>query len=157
MRRHADQQMVQHLEQRSGDRAERGSASGVSTVGSSKCVSEKARPWPGMCFMTGSTPPEKQAFNRGTAEGSYGFRILAVGAQTDDVAGALDRHIEHRQAVGGDAEAQEIEGVQPRQQPARRAGPASRSSPIERADRSARRIVGGDRRTQALRVRLPGR
>ena len=90
-----------------------------------------------------------QPFRRGAAHRGDRLGILAVGARADHVAGALDRHVEHRQAIDVDAEAQEVEGVQPRHQPGgAQAGLAVGA--VERAERGARRVVRRDRRTQAL-------
>ena len=103
-----------------------------------------------MCFITGSTPPAIRPFGGGAAQRGDDVGLLAIGARADDVAGALDRHVEHRQAVGGDAVAQQVEGMQPRQQP----GGAHRRHrdrrAIERAERGAGRIVRRQRRPQAL-------
>ena len=39
----------------------RSTSSGASTRGRARWLSHAARPWPGMCFSTGSTPPVQQA------------------------------------------------------------------------------------------------
>ena len=54
----------------------------------------------------------KQAFRRGSAHCRHDLRMLAIGAGADNVIGALDRNIEHRQAIDIDAELEEIERVQ---------------------------------------------
>ena len=90
-----------------------------------------------------------QAFGGGAAHRGDDIRLLAVGALADDVAGAFDRHVEHGQAVGGDAVALEIEGVQAREQPDGALAGLVILLP-ERAERGAGRIIGRERRADAL-------
>ncbi len=61
----------------------------------------------------------------------------------------FDRHVEHRQAVGGDAVTREVEGVEPRQQPDGAFAGIVILLP-ERAECCAGGIVGGERRADAL-------
>lgn len=56
----------------------------------------------------------EQPVGRGAAKIGDGRRIAAIGAVADDVVGTLDRHVEHRQGIGGDAEALQVEGVKAR-------------------------------------------
>ena len=63
--------------------------------------------------MTGSTPPESSPSAAARPSAATVIGILAIGAVADDVMGALDGNVEHRQAVGIDAVAHEIVRMQP--------------------------------------------
>ena len=94
-------------------------------------------------------PARHQSFCGGAAEGRDDLRLLAVGALADHVAGALHRHVQHRQAVGADAIAGEVHGMQARQQPGG-TQPCLLVVAIERAKCCASGIVRRQRRTQTL-------
>ena len=87
----------------------------------------------------GGRPPER----------GHDIGLLAIGARADHVAGALDRHIEHRQAVGRDAVSRQVKGMQASKQPSRAFACVVIVAP-KRAERGAGRIVGRKRRPQAL-------
>ncbi len=82
-------------------------------------------------------------------QGSDGLRIPAIGAIADHVMDAFHRHVQHGQAIDGNAEAGEIERVQARHQP----GGAQTLLAVllvERADGGGIRIGRHERRADAL-------
>ena len=97
MRRHRQRQVRQRPERREVGRLS--SARGASTTGSSRWLSRAARPCPGMCLITGSTPPASRPSATAPAERRDLVRLAAVGAVADHVVRARHRHVEHRQAV----------------------------------------------------------
>ena len=90
-----------------------------------------------------------QPFRRRAAKLDDRARLLAIGARADDVAGALDRHVQHRQAIGRDAVAQQVEGMQPCHQPGG-AGAGIMVLAPQCAERATGWIVRRQRRPQAL-------
>ena len=59
------------------------SARGASTTGSSRWLSARARPWPGMCLITGSTPPVEKPSAAARRDRRDAARVGAVGAVAD--------------------------------------------------------------------------
>ena len=86
----------------SGRNAAKSVASSVArsacTTGSCSWLSAVARPWPGMCLSTGSTPPSMQALGDGGGDGRDLVRRLAIGAVADHGVGAA--RPAHRRAAG---------------------------------------------------------
>ena len=91
----------------------------VATTGSRAWLSAVARPWPGMCLTTGSTPPACSPAATAAAMRGDLVRGIAIGAGTDHRVGAGDRNVGDRQAIHGDAERRQIAGDQPARQAAR--------------------------------------
>ena len=119
-------------------------------------LSTRARPCPGRCLITGSTPPCKEARDRCLAERADDLGIGVPGAIADRRRAFRQRQVEHRRAVDGDAEGGEIVRDQARQQEGGLA--ARRRVPFgELADPSRRRSGRPMRRAAAARVRPPGR
>ena len=83
----------------------------VSTFGSRKWVSAVARPWPGMCFRTGKTPPCASPRSR-PGRSSRPWPAPSVGAVADHRIGARNRQVRQRQAVHCDAEVEQVGGDQ---------------------------------------------
>ena len=103
-----------------GTKSEAASAvRGASTIGSARWLSAPARPWPGTCFMIGRTTGVQHTLGGGTAEHRHGERVPRVGAVADHVVRALDRHVEHRQAVDIDADGPEVLADEPSREPDR--------------------------------------
>ena len=80
-------------------------------------LSAWARPWPGMCLITGRTPPAISPSAAARPSAPTSSAVSAVGAVADDVVGAGLRHVQHRRAVDVDADGGEVVGDQPRAQP----------------------------------------
>ena len=111
MRRH---RRGQSGKSRNGTKSEASSSSRVAvTTGRSKWLSAMARPCPGMCLMTGSTPPGHQAFRHRRAQRSHILRRRRIGPIADDAVAAGSRHVEQRGAVGVDADGAQVGGRQP--------------------------------------------
>ena len=89
------------------------------TTGRLRWLSALARPWPGMCLSTGSTPPSSSPSATAAAMRRDLVRRLAVGAVADHAVGAAHRHVGQRQAIDVDAERLEIGRDQPRAEPGR--------------------------------------
>src|ERR1700704_3169321 len=70
------------------------------TTGRSKWLSAVARPCPGICLMTGSTPPPRH----GGTHPRYVLLPLRVGPVADDAMAAGRRHVHQWGAVRVDAD-----------------------------------------------------
>ena len=55
----------------------------AATTGSSRWLSARARPWPGMCLTTGRTPPGEQALAERAAERGDALGRTREGARAD--------------------------------------------------------------------------
>ena len=95
---------------------------GAVTTGSSRWLSLVARPWPGMCLITGSTPPAMWPSATARPSADTCSRVGAIGAVADDVVAAGRRHVEHRRAVGVDAGGAQLRRRQLGGEPRRAAG-----------------------------------
>ena len=84
------------------------SARDASTTGRSWWLSAAARPCPGMCLMTGSTPPAISPSAAARPSSATVSGSSPVGAVADHVVGAGDRDVEHRHAIDGDADGAQI-------------------------------------------------
>ena len=71
-----------------------------------------ARPWPGMCLSTGSTPPASSPAATAPPIAATCLGRVAIGAVADHGIGAARRHVRDRQAIDVDAERQQVAGDQ---------------------------------------------
>ena len=83
-----------------------------SPAAASRWLSAPARPWPGICFITGSTPPSIRPSIWALPRVDHGGGIGGKGAVADHVMGARNRHVQHRQAIDIDPQAGEVMGDQ---------------------------------------------
>ena len=83
-----------------------------------------ARPWPGMCFITGSTPPAIRPSATARPIAATRLGAVAVGAVADHVVGAGHRHVEDGRAIDVDADARQVMRHQPGAEPRHRRGRA---------------------------------
>ncbi len=98
------------------------SARDASTTGSSRWLSARARPCPGICFITGATPPAINPSAAARPSTATCARRAAIGAITDDRVQAFRRGVEDRQAIGVDADLSQIVGDKPRAEPGKPLG-----------------------------------
>ena len=87
-------------------------ARSVSTTGSSPWLSAVARPWPGRCLSTGSTPPAISPSATAARQRRDLARRVAIGAVADHGVGAGNRQVGNRQAIHVDADGSEVGGDQ---------------------------------------------
>ena len=81
----------------------------ASTCGSSLWLSTVARPWPGMCLITGSRPPARMPSSWAPPSVATASTRIAERAVADRRRAPLDRHVEHRQAIDADPERVKVE------------------------------------------------
>ena len=124
-------------------------ARSTATIGSRSWLSAVARPWPGRCLRTGSTPPSRKPVGDRPRDRRDIVRAVAIGAIADHRVGAGDRHIGERQAVDIDAQIRQIGGDQPRTK-AGGGEPGARVLGVEPSVSRARRIGRPMRRLQPL-------
>ncbi len=120
-------------------------------------LSAVARPWPGMCLSTGSTPPSIRPSATAPAIAATLLGRVAIGAVADHRVGAGDRHVGERQAIDVDAER-----AQDRWRSAARRAARPQARPRGRGRRAGRRRRPADRPASAAaraaaRGRPPGR
>ena len=98
-----------------GRKSTAASSEGAASMrGRARWLSAVARPWPGTCLMTGSTPPARQPADDRPPQGDHRLGIGAVGAVADDLMRSFLRHVENRHGVDGDAQIVKLLGGQSR-------------------------------------------
>ena len=124
----------------------------ASTTGRPRWLSWRARPWPGRCLITGSTPPARKPSIIAWPRRADQRRIRGEARDRRSRRLARQRQIEHRRAIDGDAERRQVgarsagrAATPPRRRPSRS---RSASWPIRRAGSRAGQCGGPRRATR---------